>query len=119
MLAAAREAAAEQERQPVAQKLAEPPDEKTQQLHMLTHLPYQDWCPHCVAFRARPDRHKCDGSVKDGGIPTVCFDFAYTKAVEPGGQAQETKVVNALVLVDSCTNFTGCVPISKKNDFDD
>ena len=49
----------------------------------------------------------------------MSFDFAYTKAVEPGGQAQETKVVNALVLVDSCTNFTGCVPISKKNDFDD
>ena len=119
MLAAAREAAAEQERQPVAQKLAEPPDEKTQQLHMLTHLPYQDWCPHCVAFRARPDRHKRDGSVKDGGIPTVFFDFGCTKAVEPGGQAQETKFVNALVPVDSSTNFTGCVPISKKNDFDD
>ena len=47
----------------------------------------------------------------------MSFDFAYTKAVEPGGQAQETKVVNALVLVDSSTNFAGCVPIAK-NDFD-
>ena len=39
VLAASRETAAEQERQPVAQKLAEPPGEKNQQLHMLTHLP--------------------------------------------------------------------------------
>ena len=31
---------------------------------------------------------------------------------------QETEQVIALVLVDSMTNFTGCVPISKKNDFD-
>ena len=56
--------------------------------------------------------------MKDSGIPTVSFDFAYTKAVEPGGQAQQTSTVIALVLVDSSTNFTGCVPISKKNDFD-
>ena len=46
------------------------------------------------------------------------FDFAYTKAVAPGGNVQETEQVIALVLVDSMTNFTGCVPISKKNDFD-
>ena len=118
VLAAARENEAEQQHQPVAQRLAEPPDEKAQQLHMLTHLPYQDWCPHCVAFRARPDRHKCDGSVKEGGIPTVSFDFAYTKAVEQGGQAQEVKIVSALVLVDSSAGFTGCVPIGKKNELD-
>ena len=52
VLAAARETEAEQQRQPVAQRLADP-HEKAQQLHTLTHLPYyQDWCPHCVAFRA-------------------------------------------------------------------
>ena len=56
--------------------------------------------------------------MKEGGIPTVSFDFAYTKAVEQGGQAQEVKIVSALVLVDSSTGFTGCVPIGKKNDFD-
>ena len=117
-LAAARETEAEQRRQPNPQKLAEAPDERTQQLHMLTHLPFQDWCPHCVAHRSRPDRHLRDGSVKDSGVPTVSFDFAHTKAVAPGGNVQETEQVIALVLVDSMTNFTGCVPVSKKNDFD-
>ena len=117
-LAAARETEAEQRRQPNPQKLAEAPDERTQQLHMLTHLPFQDWCPYCVAHRSRPDRHLRDGSVKDSGVPTVSFDFAHTKAVAPGGNVQETEQVIALVLVDSMTNFTGCVPVSKKNDFD-
>ena len=105
-------------RQPNPQKLAEAPDERAQQLHMLTHLPFQDWCPHCVAHRSRPDRHLRDGSVKDSGVATVSFDFAYTKAVAPGGNVQETEQVIALVLVGSMANFTGCVPISKKNDFD-
>ena len=81
---AARETEAEQKRQPNPQKLAEAPDERTQQLHMLTHLPFQDWCPHCVA-------HLRDGSVKDSGVPTISFDFAYTKAVAPGGNVQETE----------------------------
>jgi hypothetical protein len=78
-LAAARETEAEQRRQPNPQKLAEAPDERTQQLHMLTHLPFQDWCPHCVAHRSRPDRHLRDGSVKDSGVPTVSFDLPTQK----------------------------------------
>eukprot|EP00435_Cladocopium_sp_Y103_P060151 s367_g21.t3 len=117
-LAAAREVEAAQKRDPVPQKLAVPPDEQSQVKHMFTHLPYADWCPHCIAFRARQDAHRSDGSVKSSGIPTISFDFAYTKAVGPGGDVQATDSVAALVLVDSVTNFTGCVPISKENDFD-
>ena len=78
-LAAARETEAAEIREPRPQRLAEPPDEQTRLKHMLTHLPYAEWCEHCVAHRARQDRHVRDGSVKDGGIPTVSFDFAYTK----------------------------------------
>ena len=118
VLSAAREAEAEQQRQPVPQKLAEPPNEKEQMKHMLTHLPYADWCSHCIAHRARPDRHLRDGAVKSSGIPTVSFDFAYTKAVVAGGDVQSTETVAALMLVDSSTNYVGCVPIAKKNDFD-
>ena len=39
--------------------------------------------------------------MKDGGIPTVSFDFAYTKAVGPGGDVQNTDTVVALIMVDS------------------
>ena len=119
VLAAAKETEAEQQRQPNAQKLAEPPDEKTQPLHSLTHLPYQEWCPHCVAFRARPGRHQRDGSVKDSGIPTVSFDFAYTKAVEPGGQAQGTSTIIALIGACGFINQLHRLRAHfQKNDFD-
>eukprot|EP00435_Cladocopium_sp_Y103_P063886 s153_g25.t1 len=117
-LAAARETEAAQRREPVPQHLAEAPDEKEQLKHMLAHLPYANWCPHCVAHRACADRHMRDGSVKDSGIPTVSFDFAYIKAVGPGGNVQDTDSVAALVLVDSSTNFAGCVPIATKHDLD-
>ena len=100
-LAAARETEAAEIREPRPQRLAEPPDEQTRLKHMLTHLPYAEWCEHCVAHRARQDRHVRDGSVKDGGIPTVSFDFAYTKAVGPGGDVQNTDTVVALIMVDS------------------
>eukprot|EP00435_Cladocopium_sp_Y103_P018358 s4574_g4.t1 len=94
------------------------PDEESQLKHMLTHLPFADWCQDCVAHRSRQDPHRKDGSVKDFGIPTISFDFAYTQVVAPGGDVQATETVAALILVDSVTNFTGSVPISKKNDFD-
>lgn len=113
-LAAAREAEAAEQREPRPQKLAEPPHEKTQQKHMLTHLPFAEWCQHCVAHRSRQDRHVRDGSVKAGGIPTVSFDFAYTKAVGPGGDVQNTDTVIALIMVDSSTNYTRYFPLQGK-----
>ena len=73
---------------------------------------------HCVMHRARQDRHVRDGSVKDRGVPTVSFDFAYTKAVEPAQPGQEVDAVAALVMVDSSTNYIACVPIRAKNQFD-
>ena len=38
--------------------------------------------------------------------------------MEPGGNVAKTDTVIALILVDSSTNYTGCVPIRGKNDFD-
>ena len=55
--------------------------------------------------------------VTAGGINTVSCDFAYTKAVGPGGDVQYTDTVVALLTVDSSTNYSGCVPIKGKNDF--
>ena len=74
ILGAAREAQAAEERQPRPQHLAEAPDEETQMRHILCHLPYADWCPSCVAHRARPDRQENTGAVKESS-PTVSFDF--------------------------------------------
>lgn len=116
-LAAAREAEASQQRLPKPQHLAEPPSEE-QQLHNLTHVPFKDWCAACVAHRSRQDTQARDGSVKRGEIPTVSFDFAYTRAEAADGTVQNTDQVIALIMVDSQTNYTGWVPVKAKSQFD-
>ena len=63
VLGAAREAQAAQERLPRPQHLAEPPDEELQMRHNLTHLPFADWCPPCIAHRSHPDRQERTGAV--------------------------------------------------------
>ena len=103
---------------PRPQHSAEPPDEETQMRHNLTHLPYAEGCPSCIAHRSRPDRHERTGGVKAIGAPTVSFDFAYTKAVGADGIARDTDTVVALVMVDSVTYYVGCVPVRSKSQTD-
>ncbi|CAE7725595.1 GIP [Symbiodinium sp. CCMP2592] len=62
-----------------------PPQEPTEEeraYHNLTHLPYQPWCPHCVAMKAREDNHKKGlskpSSSTDSAKPVISFDFCYT-----------------------------------------
>ena len=47
MMATAKAAQNEMERQPSARPSATPPSEAEQALHRLTHLPYANWCPSC------------------------------------------------------------------------
>eukprot|EP00435_Cladocopium_sp_Y103_P039736 s2263_g10.t1 len=112
---AAQDALNAQVRVPNAPASPEPPSEAAQDLHRLTHTPYQPWCESCVAHRARADRHAHDFSSKDGSCPTISFDYFYTKA---GEQSQDPDALVALVLVDSKTGYLGCVPMNSKAQFD-
>ena len=112
---AAQHALDAQVRVPRAPPLPEPPSEALQDLHRLTHTPYQPWCESCVAHRARADRHPHDFSSKEGSCPTVSFDYFYTKA---GEDSQDPDALVALVLCDSKTGYLWCVPMNSKNQFD-
>jgi hypothetical protein len=59
-----------------------------------------------LSQRARPDRHERTGESHAGVVPTVSFDFFYTKAdgeEEPGENTPDT--VLSLILVCSATGF--------------
>ncbi len=44
--------------------------------HNLTHLPYRNWCPVCVAAKAREDAHpRSSGQGEDGGVPIISMDY--------------------------------------------
>ena len=40
--------------------------------HMATHLPFRDWCPHCVRGKSGSKAHKANQGMHE--IPTVAVD---------------------------------------------
>lgn len=115
MTHAARDAINSDLRVPDAQPVQEPPSEELQARHNLAHMPYEIWCPSCIANRARADKHPRDFSSRDGSCPTISFDYCYTKA---GESTRDADALLALVLVDSKTGYLGCVPLNSKAQVD-
>ena len=88
---------------PRMQPLIPVPSQEVQDLHALSHVPYQPWCEACLKHRGRPDRHMRTGASRIGGVPVISLDFAYTKAgeverepqrVDRGQEADEDMVVD-------------------------
>ena len=52
------------------------PSRKEIEDHERTHLPFRDWCKHCVMGRARNELHKKDSS-QVGSVPRVSMDYMY------------------------------------------
>ena len=44
--------------------------------HMVTHVPYRSWCPHCVRGLARADQHRKDAEA-EGSVPSLAIDYAF------------------------------------------
>ena len=96
------------------QKFVEAPTAEEQRRHELSHMPYADWCPHCVRFRAKADKHvRVKPDVREDSV--CCMDFAYTGRRTPAqfeGHMQEKLVV--LVLKDSHTGAVHAIPTPAK-----
>jgi hypothetical protein len=59
--------------------------------HQLTHLPFRNWCPHCVKGRGKErDHRKQEG--EDRGIPEYHVDYCF-----PGNASGEKLTVLAIV----------------------
>ena len=87
--ASAEAAAVEQESTP-----RRPPQEEVDR-HMLTHLPYRSWCPHCVRGKSRGKHHS--GSTGSKQIPTIAVDYMY---MHESQDANEEKGMPILVARD-------------------
>merc|ERR1711873_84906 len=55
--------------------LAKPTAEEVEQ-HMATHIPFREWCPHCVAGKSKIDPH-IKGSKGQRTIPKISLDYMY------------------------------------------
>ena len=64
------------ERTPEQQRVPPEPSQAEKDIHDLVHIPYKDWCPLCVSFKARQDRHPPrDHATSSNSV--VSFDFGY------------------------------------------
>ena len=56
--------------------------------HNLTHLPFRNWCPHCVRGAGRSADHRVH--VRDDGLPEVHLDYCF---LGTDGKSTETVLV--------------------------
>ena len=115
---------------PREQRLIDPPTPAERRDHELTHQPYQEWCPACIAARARPDAHKTDvHKVVDKAITSLSFDLSYTgkdfdqtgkpRLVEPRLVDVEEGWKEKLIVLNAHDSHTGAVlavPLQRKGD---
>ena len=71
-----------------------------------------------MSHRARADRHERTGESHSGPVPTISFDYFYTKSDGKSAQEEEPDTITALVVVDSHTGFVSCIPLEKKSQLD-
>ena len=92
-------------------KSVEPrPTKKEVEEHMLTHIPYRSWCPHCVRGKARASYHK----QKDKGerhVPTVSMDYMYMES-----DKSEERGMPMLVFKDNDSGWTSARVVPKKRE---
>ena len=102
-------------REPRMQPVVQRPGDAEVERHCLTHVPYAPWCEHCVARRARPDRHERSDLAKESSIRTVRFDFCFTKSLDEGDKEADVSSSTWLVMTDSRSGYLGRCPLRGKS----
>ncbi len=82
------------------------PSLREKRLHELTHLPFRQWCPHCVACKSRPDhQQRSDPSeVASRENPTIQLDLMFGISGGP-----------ILIMVDVWSRYIKAIPMKTKS----
>ena len=75
--------------------------------HQLTHLPYRNWCPHCVRGRGKEMNHEQKKADEDQGIPEYHMDYCF-----PGDENGQRMTI--LVVVERHTKMKKAVVVPSK-----
>ena len=89
------------------------PSQKEVNKHMLTHIPFRSWCPHCVRCKAIYKGHRHAKSTGEAFIPIISIDYAYMTE-EDKHATEDTGTMPIIVVHDSkCNAVTADVVTSK------
>ena len=88
------------------------PTEAEVRAHRATHLPFRNWCPECVAGRAKDWPHPSKGKSKISEVPEAHFDYCFLRNRQGGesvpvlvGKDVEKKLFMAHVVPCKGTDF--------------
>ena len=63
---------------PQVKKPVNAPSDKEVREHYKTHIPFRNWCPHCVKGRAKAGFHMKRKEEDEGTqVPVISFDCMY------------------------------------------
>jgi hypothetical protein len=92
-------------------KLGEPrePTAEERKEHEMTHLPYRNWCRHCVRGRGKEAAH-CRQDAVEGALHELHFDFAFM-----GEEDEPKKCVTMLVVRERRSRMTLATAVPSKS----
>ncbi|CAE7249787.1 RE2 [Symbiodinium sp. CCMP2592] len=85
------------------------PTPEQRRAHEAVHAPYEPWCQHCVAFKARDDMHKPANA--DRKFPVISFDYGFSGRSEEDGPHNKLAF---LCLHDSESGWREAIPVPGK-----
>ena len=81
------------------------PSQVEVQQHCLTHMPYRNWCPHCVRGRGKEMDHTSKRAAEEESLPEYHMDYCF-----PGDEGGQT----ILVVVESHSKMKKAVVVPSK-----
>ena len=96
-------------RKPARMQDPKKPTEEDRAEHNVTHLPFRNWCRHCIAGRGKEAAHRrrAQGS---GDLPEIHFDFAFM-----GDEADAGNTVTMLVARTRSDRMTLATAVPRKS----
>ena len=90
----------------VGQSVPRTPSDEEVKLHELSHLPYREWCPHCVSCKGKQDPQRPVELSSDDrrSIPSIEVDYCFSKVNEAD------PVATVLVALDCQTKILSVMP---------
>ena len=77
--------------------------------HMVTHLPFRDWCPHCVRGKSGSKVHKANPGKHE--IPTIAVDYMFMHSRQEESEERGMPIMVTKDLMN-CETSTGMVSAS-------
>ena len=109
-----------------------PPSRQEMLEHNITHVPFRNWCPHCLAGKAKSMKHMQGAGLGVSETPVVSMDYMFMgdRGRESTGEGEEEEIIindekyevengddqkaKILVIRDAKSRVCAAIPVPKK-----